>query len=126
MVEFFNSYINMLVATPSGVPSSRLLGYILCDLGLKEENEPERITLKFLDERVQRTRVQSFVEIGVWQSHRCSVLSPIFEIRRLKRYIISCFTSTYDVRCSVLFLAIPARRFTFPSNSLSSAINLSS
>ena len=85
MVEFFNSYINMLVATPSGVPSSRLLGYILCDLRLKEENELERITLKFLDERVQRTRVQSFVEIGVCQSHRCSVLSLISEIRRLKR-----------------------------------------
>ena len=32
MVEFFNSYINMLVATPSEVPSSRLLGYILYDM----------------------------------------------------------------------------------------------
>ena len=27
LVEFFNSYINMSVATSSGVPSSRLLGY---------------------------------------------------------------------------------------------------
>ena len=32
LVEFFNSYINMLVATSSGVPSSRLLGYILCEV----------------------------------------------------------------------------------------------
>ena len=30
LVKFFNSYINMLVATPSGVPSSRLLGYQVC------------------------------------------------------------------------------------------------
>ena len=32
LVEFVNSYINMLVATLSGVPSSRLLGYILYEV----------------------------------------------------------------------------------------------
>ena len=32
LVEFFNSYVNMQVATPSGVPSSRLLGHILCKI----------------------------------------------------------------------------------------------
>ena len=34
LVEFFNSYINMLMATPSEVPSSRLLGYILYEVCL--------------------------------------------------------------------------------------------